>query len=149
MVLQVQHQRKTFGIPGQDSPKAATGYGHHSWFQSFGFKHGAPRDADLVLDCRFLPNPHWVEKLRPLSGLDRPVREHVLGQDLTMAFLEQLHGMLDLLLPAYATEGRSYLSVAFGCTGGRHRSVAVSESVVGHLRAQGYDPLIGHRDIDR
>jgi len=116
---------------------------------SFGFKHGAPRDADLVIDCRFLPNPHWVDDLRPLSGLDGPVQDHVLDRDLTRDFLDRLHGLLDLLLPAYVGEGRSYLSVALGCTGGRHRSVAVAESVAERLRTAGYDPLVGHRDVGR
>ena len=116
---------------------------------SFGFKHGAPRDADLVLDCRFLPNPHWVDELRPLSGLDAPVSRHVLESDLAQGFLERLDGLLVLLLPAFVAEGRSYLTLAFGCTGGRHRSVAIAEAVAGSLREQGRDPLVTHRDLDR
>ena len=116
---------------------------------SFGFKHGAPRDADMVLDCRFLPNPHWEEDLRNLSGLDAPVQNFVKGQDLTEPFLTHLYGMLAVLLPAYVAEGRSFLSLAFGCTGGHHRSVAITETVVGHLRDQGFDPLVTHRDINR
>ena len=116
---------------------------------SFGYKHGAPRDADLVLDCRFLPNPHWVSDLRPLSGLDAPVREYVLGSDLAQGFLGRLEGLLDLLLPAFVGEGRSYLTLAFGCTGGRHRSVAIAEAVAGSLRAMGQNPAVTHRDVDR
>ncbi len=116
---------------------------------SFGFKHGAPRDADLVLDCRFLPNPHWVDELRPLSGLDVPVREHVLDSDLAQGFLSRLEDLLDLLLPAFVGEGRSYLTLAFGCTGGRHRSVTIAEAVAGYLRERGQDPLVTHRDVDR
>ena len=116
---------------------------------SFGYKHGAPRDADLVMDCRFLPNPHWVDELRPLSGLDAPVREHVLGSDLAQGFLGRLDGLLDLLLPAFVGEGRSYLTLAFGCTGGRHRSVAIAEAVAGSLRAMGQNPAVTHRDVDR
>mgnify|MGYP002831038180 FL=1 len=116
---------------------------------SFGYKHGAPRDADLVMDCRFLPNPHWVDDLRPLSGLDAPVREHVLGSDLAQGFLGRLDGLLDLLLPAFVGEGRSYLTLAFGCTGGRHRSVAIAEAVAGSLRAMGQNPAVTHRDVDR
>ena len=116
---------------------------------SFGFKHGAPRDADLVLDCRFLPNPHWVDELRPLSGLDVPVREHVLDSDLAQGFLSRLEDLLDLLLPAFVGEGRSYLTLAFGCTGGRHRSVTIAEAVAGYLREKGQDPLVTHRDVDR
>ena len=116
---------------------------------SFGYKHGAPRDADLVLDCRFLPNPHWVSDLRPLSGLDSPVREYVLGSDLAQGFLGRLEGLLDLLLPAFVGEGRSYLTLAFGCTGGRHRSVVIAEAAAGSLRARGQDPAVTHRDVDR
>ena len=116
---------------------------------SFGFKHGAPRDADLILDCRFLPNPHWVDELRPLSGLDVPVREHVLDSDLAQGFLSRLEDLLDLLLPAFVGEGRSYLTLAFGCTGGRHRSVTIAEAVAGYLRERGQDPLVTHRDVDR
>ena len=116
---------------------------------SFGYKHGAPRDADLVLDCRFLPNPHWVSDLRPLSGLDAPVREYVLGSDLAQGFLGRLEGLLDLLLPAFVGEGRSYLTLAFGCTGGRHRSVVIAEAAAGSLRARGQDPAVTHRDVDR
>jgi UPF0042 nucleotide-binding protein len=116
---------------------------------SFGYKHGAPRDADLVMDCRFLPNPHWVDELRPLSGRDAPVRDHVLGSDLAKGFLECLDEMLVLLLPAFVGEGRSYLTLAFGCTGGRHRSVAIAEAVAGSLRERGQDPVVTHRDVDR
>src|SRR5207244_8879437 len=90
---------------------------------SFGYKHGLPLDVDLVLDCRFLPNPHWVDELRPFTGLDEPVRDYVLGQPDTEAFLEKLDDLLALLLPAFVKEGKSYLSIAVGCTGGQHRSV--------------------------
>jgi len=116
---------------------------------SFGYKHGLPRDADLVLDCRFLPNPHWIPELRPLSGLEGPVREHVLGHEVTQEFLDQLEDLLAMLLPAYVAEGKSYLSVALGCTGGRHRSVAVAETVAEMLRGRGFDPVVAHRDVDR
>ena len=103
---------------------------------SFGYKHGLPVDVDVVLDCRFLPNPHWVEELRPLTGLDAAVREHVLGQPAAGEFLEHLEGLLDLLLPAYVAEGKAYLTIAFGCTGGRHRSVVIAEAVAELLRAR-------------
>ena len=116
---------------------------------SFGFKHGAPRDTDMLLDCRFIPNPHWVDELRPLSGTDTPVQDFVLGQDLTSSFLDQLEEMLCRLLPAYEAQGKAYLSIAFGCTGGRHRSVAVAEAMAGRLRERGFDPSIRHRDLDR
>jgi len=116
---------------------------------SFGFKYGLPLDVDLVIDCRFLPNPHWVEELRPQTGLDQPVRDYVLDQDLTQGFLDHLEAMLSLLMPAYAKEGKAYLTVAFGCTGGRHRSVAITERVAGFLDGLGYTPSVTHRDIQR
>jgi UPF0042 nucleotide-binding protein len=114
---------------------------------SFGFKHGVPSDVDMVLDCRFLPNPHWVDELRPQTGTDEAVRDYVLGSELARAFLAQLDGMLDVLLPAFAAEGKAYLTVAFGCTGGRHRSVAISEDVARRLRERGLAPGVLHRDI--
>ena len=116
---------------------------------SFGYKHGLPLDTDLVIDCRFLPNPHWVDELRGLRGTQAPVRDYVLGQEVTGAFLEQLTGLLELLLPAYVAEGKSYLTIAFGCTGGHHRSVAIAEEVGRRLRDAGHDLRIVHRDIDR
>ncbi len=116
---------------------------------SFGYTHGLPRDVDLVFDCRFLPNPHWVPELQPLTGRDAPVREYVLQQALAQTFLTHLDGLLDDLLPAFVAEGKSYLTVAFGCTGGRHRSVAISERVAEKLRDDGYDPVVVHRDVDR
>lgn len=116
---------------------------------SFGYKHGLPRDADLVLDCRFLSNPHWIPELRPLTGLDGPVQEHVLGHEVTQEFLDQLGDLLGMLMPAYIAEGKSYLSIALGCTGGRHRSVAVAETVAEMLRGRGFDPVVAHRDIRR
>lgn len=116
---------------------------------SFGYKHGLPLDVDLVLDCRFLPNPHWDEDLRPQTGLDAPVRSFVLRQPEARAFLDRLKDLLDLLLPAYEAEGKSYLTIAFGCTGGRHRSVAIAEEVATHLRRCGRHPTVTHRDLDR
>jgi len=116
---------------------------------SFGYKHGLPRDADLILDCRFLPNPHWIPELRPLTGLDGPVREHVLSHEVTQEFLDQMGDLLGMLMPAYVAEGKSYLSIALGCTGGRHRSVAVAETVAEMLRGREFDPVVTHRDIER
>ncbi len=116
---------------------------------SFGFKHGLPLDVDLVFDVRFLPNPHWVDTLRPLSGRDAPVREYVLAQPDAQAFLEQLRQLFALTLPAYEREGKAYLSIAVGCTGGRHRSVAVAESLGATLTELGYAPHLRHRDVDR
>ena len=116
---------------------------------SFGFKHGLPRDVDLVFDCRFLPNPHWVDDLRPLSGLDDPIQDYVLNRDLTSGFLDHLTAMLDDLIPAFDGEGKSYLTIAFGCTGGRHRSVAVAEAVGRILSERGWQSRVSHRDINR
>jgi UPF0042 nucleotide-binding protein len=116
---------------------------------SFGYKHGLPLDVDLVLDCRFLPNPHWVEELRPHTGLDADVRAYVLEQPDAAEFLDRLEPLLVTLLPAYAREGRTYLSVALGCTGGRHRSVVMAEAVGDLLRRLGYAPGVTHRDIER
>ena len=103
------------------------GSGMQTAVVSFGYKHGLPLDVDLVIDCRFLPNPHWVEELRPLTGLDDPVRDYVLGSPQTRAVPRPPRRPARLLLPAYVAEGKSYLTVAFGCTGGRHRSVAIAE----------------------
>ena len=100
---------------------------------SFGYKHGVPLDADVVFDCRFLPNPHWRDDLRPLSGLDEPVREYVLAQPETTELLDRLDSLWELVLPGYEAEGKSYLTIAFGCTGGRHRSVVVAEEVARRL----------------
>ena len=116
---------------------------------SFGYKHGLPRDADLVFDVRFLPNPHWDEQLRPLSGLDPDVRAYAFTHPAADPFLDQVSTMLDLLLPEYEKEGRAYLSIAFGCTGGHHRSVAVAEEIASRLREQGRDPALIHRDVTR
>lgn len=116
---------------------------------SFGYKHGVPREADLVFDCRFLPNPHWVPELRPYIGLHPGVREWVLGQPATMTFLEHLMPLLESLLPSYRTEGKAYLTIALGCTGGRHRSVAIAEEVTRLLAAAGHELHCRHRDIAR
>ena len=130
---------------GTDDPA----HGMQTTVVSFGYKHGVPLDVDLVLDCRFLPNPHWDEELRPHTGLDAPVRHFVLRQPETTAFLDRLEHLLDLLLPAYEAEGKSYLTIAFGCTGGRHRSVAIAEEVATHLRRHGLAPTVTHRDLGR
>ena len=114
---------------------------------SFGFKNGVPMDVDMVFDVRFLPNPHWDEQLRPLSGLDGPVRTFVLSQPLALEFLQSVTSLLAITLPAYVHEGRSYLTIGIGCTGGRHRSVALSEELGRMLTVEGRNPRISHRDI--
>ena len=116
---------------------------------SFGYKHGLPMDVDLVFDCRFLPNPHWVDELRPLTGLDASVRDYVLSRPGTTAFLAQLDSLLELTLPGYEGEGKAYLSIGVGCTGGRHRSVVVAEQLGERLRAHGYHVAVHHRDVER
>jgi UPF0042 nucleotide-binding protein len=116
---------------------------------SFGYKHGLPLDVDLVFDCRFLPNPHWVDELRPLDGRDAPVRDYVMDQEDAKAYLAELQRLFELTLPAYEREGKAYLSIALGCTGGRHRSVAMAEALGGILTDLGYRPHIRHRDVDR
>ena len=117
--------------------------------QSFGYKHGVPPDVDTVFDCRFLPNPYWVDELRPLTGLDPEVQDYVGSMELTGEFLERVEGLLDLLLPAYVAEGKSLLTVAFGCTGGRHRSVTIVEAVADWLRERGIEPRVRHRDVGK
>jgi UPF0042 nucleotide-binding protein len=128
---------------GTDSPSG----GMQTKIISFGYKHGLPLDVDIVFDCRFLPNPHWVEELRPLNGVDAPVRDYVVAQPLTAAFLERMERMLALVMPAYVQEGKSYLTIAFGCTGGQHRSVAIAEEVASILARTGHEPMVQHRDV--
>ena len=117
--------------------------------QSFGYKYGVPIDADLMLDVRFLPNPFFVEALRDKSGTDRQVVEFVLGQPETAPFLDRLSALLETLMPLYVREGKSYLMLAVGCTGGRHRSVAVAEEVGRRLRVWDYAVRVHHRDVQR
>jgi UPF0042 nucleotide-binding protein len=117
--------------------------------ESFGFKHGLPLDADIVMDVRFLPNPHWEDALRPLTGHDPAVRDFVLGRADTAAFLDRFDELLRTVLPAYQAEGRSYLTVAIGCTGGRHRSVAIAEELAARLRSRGTAVRTTHRDVSR
>ena len=116
---------------------------------SFGFKHGLPIDADLVFDVRFLPNPFYVEELRPLSGLDRPVAEFVFGYPQTRKFMEMIAEMLDFLMPHYVEEGKVNLTIAIGCTGGRHRSVAIAAAIHEHLTAKGMSSINVNRDIEK
>ena len=113
---------------------------------SFGYSSGIPRDVDIVFDCRFLPNPHWVDELRPLSGLDEPVSLYVLSQEPAQHFLHDVIQLLEWQIPAFAKEGKSYLSIAIGCTGGRHRSVAIAEEMRRRLNIRN---AVFHRDIAR
>jgi len=137
-----RRMHEAFGSIGSETAMRTT-------VTSFGYKYGLPLDVDLVFDCRFLPNPHWVEELRPQTGLDAAVADYVLEQPVTGAFLARLERLLALILPFYVQEGKSYLTVAFGCTGGRHRSVAIAERMAHALDRLGHAPAIVHRDIDR
>lgn len=117
---------------------------------SFGYRYGAPSDADIVMDVRFLPNPYFVENLKPLTGLDPKVREFVLEKEETKEFLSQFVKLMHFLLPNYVREGKSYLTVAVGCTGGVHRSVVIAEELARHITEQGaYNVRVSHRDITK
>ena len=136
--------RELFGDPAGAAPS-----GLQISVVSFGYKHGLPLDVDLVFDCRFLPNPHWVESLRPLPGTNPKVRRYVMKQEETQAFLEELGKMFELLLPAYVREGKSYLSIGVGCTGGRHRSVVIAAEIARVLERLGFPARVHHRDLER
>jgi RNase adapter protein RapZ len=116
---------------------------------SFGFKHGLPLDADLVFDVRFLANPHYVRELRWQDGQQSQVVEYVKADPLTQPFLEKLYDLVSFSIPPYIQEGKAYLTIAIGCTGGRHRSVMVTEELAAYLRTHGYEPLVQHRDIKK
>ncbi|MEX0989738.1 MAG: RNase adapter RapZ [Actinomycetota bacterium] len=116
---------------------------------SFGYKYGTPRDADIVIDARFLANPYWVDELRPQTGLEPAVQEFVAGQDRYRDFIVRLWDLVELVLPGYLTEGKSYLTIAVGCTGGRHRSVVVVEELARSFRERGLPTAVDHRDVDR
>ncbi|MCU1602462.1 MAG: hypothetical protein JWO22_3171 [Frankiales bacterium] len=116
---------------------------------SFGYKYGLPVDADLVVDCRFLPNPHWVPELRAQTGLQEPVRDYVLSREGAGEFLDRYEGLVKLLAEGYLREGKRYALLAVGCTGGKHRSVAMSEELGRRLRADGLEIVVQHRDLGR
>ena len=120
---------------------------------SFGYKYGIPVDADLVLDCRFIPNPHWIPELRPLNGLDSPVSEKVLGSEGVADFVKSYVAVVEKMIPGYFREGKKYVTIAIGCTGGKHRSVAVAEEIARQLSATSSDLEISahatHRDVGR
>ncbi|WP_236829995.1 RNase adapter RapZ [Blastococcus sp. KM273128] len=131
-----------FARDGRTPPLTAT-------VMSFGFKYGLPLDADLVVDARFLPNPHWVPELREHTGRDADVRDYVLGQQDAGDFLDRYTEVLRLLLPGYRREGKRYLTLAVGCTGGKHRSVAIAEEFARRLHAEGIAAVARHRDLGR
>jgi len=117
--------------------------------QSFGYKYGLPLESSMVMDVRFLPNPFFVPQLKDGSGLDREVRDYVLDNPLSVKFLEQMYTMLDMLMPAYSKEGKMYLTISIGCTGGRHRSVAIAEAIGQYLKQHWPTVRISHRDIEK
>ena len=114
---------------------------------SFGFKHGAPLDADLVMDVRFLPNPYYDPELRSFTGLDAPVRDFVMLREETIEFNKRWFDLLDVVMPGYVAEGKQQLAIAVGCTGGQHRSVALAESTGDYLKSKGYRVSVAHRDL--
>ena len=117
--------------------------------QSFGFRYGIPMESSIVMDVRFLPNPFFVQELKEFSGLDDAVREYIVDQPLTAAFIDYFFPMLDMLVPAYQQEGKAYLTISIGCTGGRHRSVALAEITAMHLQTIWPSVRITHRDIEK
>jgi RNase adapter protein RapZ len=116
---------------------------------SFGFKYGIPVDADMVVDMRFLPNPHWVPDLRPRTGLDESVSDYVLGQPAAAEFLDRLDGLLDVVYAGFMRERKQFLTIAVGCTGGKHRSVAVAEEIAVRMIRSGAEAMVVHRDLGR
>jgi len=116
---------------------------------SFGFKNGIPVDADVVLDVRFLPNPHWIPELRPQTGLSKPVSDYVLGQPGAEPFLDHLQNLFDVVAAGYLQEGKRFATIALGCTGGKHRSTAIAEEFARRLRARGVATKVLHRDVGR
>lgn len=141
------HQLKDFLLEHYGAPRNRRGLSVS--LVSFGFKHGVPFDADLVFDVRFLPNPHFVEALRPLDGRDARVRDFVMQQGDSKELLRRLEDFLGFVLPAYQREGKAYLTVAVGCTGGRHRSVALVEEMRAFFERHDVTVTVVHRDIDR
>lgn len=120
---------------------------------SFGYKYGIPVDADLVLDCRFIPNPHWIPDLKPLSGLDDAVYNHVLASDGVADFVKSYVNVVEKMLPGYLTEGKKYVTIAIGCTGGKHRSVSIAREIASQLNREHGDYAVSahatHRDVGR
>ena len=122
----------------------------HVTVESFGFKHGSPRDADLIFDVRFLPNPYWIEELRDFRGVDKPVSDYVLSRPGADEFIDGVVDLLSSMMAGYKHEGKDFVTVGIGCTGGHHRSVAVSEEIGRRLGARGeVDVAVMHRDLKR
>ena len=123
--------------------------GLHATVVSFGYKYGLPADADVVADCRFLPNPHWVEELQPYTGRDQKVRDYVFSQPGAQEFVDRFCDLVVMTADGYRNEGKRYLTLAIGCTGGKHRSVAIADAVADRLAAAGVDVQVVHRDLGR
>ena len=138
-------QNRLFGLFAGDGKKREIDV----TVMSFGYKHGIPLDADLVFDVRFLPNPFYVEELRPLCGLDRPVSDFVFSYPQTRMFMEKVEELIDFLLPYYIEEGKLGLTIAIGCTGGHHRSVAIAAELNKYLNVKGIGAVSVHRDMER
>lgn len=138
-------QNRLFGLFAGDGKKREIDV----TVMSFGYKHGIPLDADLVFDVRFLPNPFYVEELRPLCGLDRPVSDFVFSYPQTRMFMQKVEELIDFLLPYYIEEGKLGLTIAIGCTGGRHRSVAIAAELNKYLNVKGIGAVSVHRDMER
>lgn len=137
-------RRKVEAAFADDDPRAL-----HATVMSFGFKYGIPVDADMVADVRFLPNPHWDPDLRPLTGRDAPVASLVLASEPARRFLQLFGAQIELVTPGYLDEGKRYVTIAIGCTGGKHRSVAMAEELGARLRLEGMETLVMHRDLGR
>ena len=142
-LLPAELRSKIRGLYAEDSQRAGLSVSVYS----FGFKHGAPADADLVIDVRFLPNPFYDPEMRSLTGLDEKVRDYVLYNGDTESFLKRWKALLDCVMPGYVAEGKQQLAIAVGCTGGQHRSVVLAEATGDYLRAGGYRVSVAHRDL--
>jgi UPF0042 nucleotide-binding protein len=144
-VLNVHELRAKIAAAFADAAATAL----HATVMSFGYKYGLPVDADVVVDCRLLPNPHWVPELRPQNGLDPAVRDYVFAQEGAADFVDTYAGLLRQYQQGYLREGKHFATVAVGCTGGKHRSVAVAEELASRMRADGVDVRVVHRDLGR
>ena len=145
MLLPRHLKDKILGIFNSNASEARL----HLTIMSFGFKYGIPAEADLVFDVRFLPNPFYNPVLKPLSGMDDPVREYVMSHEVSIRFMESLTGMINFLMPFYISEGKNQLILCIGCTGGRHRSVTLARELYQDMTSQGQRTTILHRDIDK